>query len=43
MSSRSRQAVRRLDVQDPAGQSIETVRAIRDEIERRVGELPLQD
>jgi arsenate reductase (thioredoxin) len=31
------------DVQDPAGQSIETVRAIRDEIERRVGELPLQD
>jgi hypothetical protein len=30
-------------LQDPAGQSIETVRAIRDEIERRVGELPLQD
>jgi arsenate reductase len=29
------------DLQDPAGQDRETVRAIRDEIERRVGELPL--
>jgi arsenate reductase len=30
------------DLQDPAGQDTETVRAIRDEIERRVAELPLQ-
>jgi arsenate reductase len=29
------------DLQDPAGESAETVRAIRDEIERRVAELPL--
>jgi arsenate reductase len=29
------------DLQDPAGQDVETVRAIRDEIERRVAELPL--
>ena len=29
------------DLQDPAGQDAETVRAIRDEIERRVAELPL--
>ena len=29
------------DLQDPAGQNAETVRAIRDEIERRVAELPL--
>ncbi len=29
------------DLQDPAGQSAETVRAIRDELERRVAELPL--
>jgi arsenate reductase len=29
------------DLQDPAGQSLETVRVIRDEIERRVAELPL--
>jgi arsenate reductase len=29
------------DLQDPAGQDIETVRKIRDEIERRVAELPL--
>jgi arsenate reductase len=29
------------DLQDPAGQDIETVRAIRDEIERRVRELPV--
>jgi arsenate reductase len=30
------------DLQDPAGQDIETVRKIRDEIERRVAELPLE-
>ena len=29
------------ELQDPAGQDAETVRRIRDEIERRVGELPL--
>ena len=29
------------DLDDPAGQDIETVRAIRDEIERRVHELPV--
>jgi arsenate reductase (thioredoxin) len=29
------------ELQDPAGQDVETVRAIRDEIERRVAELPL--
>ena len=29
------------DLQDPAGQDVETVRKIRDEIERRVAELPL--
>jgi arsenate reductase (thioredoxin) len=29
------------DLQDPAGQDVETVRRIRDEIERRVAELPL--
>jgi arsenate reductase (thioredoxin) len=29
------------DLQDPAGQDLETVRRIRDEIERRVAELPL--
>jgi arsenate reductase (thioredoxin) len=29
------------ELQDPAGQDAETVRAIRDEIERRVAELPL--
>jgi len=29
------------DLQDPAGQDAETVRAIRDEIERRIAELPL--
>jgi arsenate reductase len=29
------------DLQDPAGQEIETVRKIRDEIDRRVAELPL--
>jgi arsenate reductase (thioredoxin) len=29
------------DLQDPAGQDVETVRKIRDEIERRVSELPL--
>jgi arsenate reductase (thioredoxin) len=29
------------DLQDPAGQDAETVRRIRDEIERRVAELPL--
>jgi protein-tyrosine-phosphatase len=29
------------DLQDPAGEDIETVRKIRDEIERRVAELPL--
>ena len=29
------------DVEDPAGQDIETVRKILDEIERRVAELPL--
>jgi arsenate reductase len=29
------------DLRDPAGESAETVRAIRDEIERRVAELPL--
>jgi len=29
------------DLQDPAGQDVETVRGIRDEIERRVAELPL--
>ena len=29
------------DLQDPAGQDEETVRAIRDEIERRIAELPL--
>jgi protein-tyrosine-phosphatase len=28
-------------LQDPAGQDLETVRTIRDEIERRVAELPL--
>jgi arsenate reductase len=29
------------ELQDPAGQDLETVRRIRDEIERRVSELPL--
>ncbi len=29
------------DLQDPAGQSVETVRSIRDEIERRVADLPV--
>jgi arsenate reductase len=29
------------DLQDPAGEDLETVRKIRDEIERRVAELPL--
>jgi arsenate reductase len=29
------------DLPDPAGQDVETVRAIRDEIERRVQELPV--
>jgi len=29
------------DLQDPAGQNVETVREIRNEIERRVAELPL--
>jgi arsenate reductase len=29
------------DLQDPAGQDVETVRKIRDDIERRVAELPL--
>ena len=29
------------ELQDPAGQDVETVRGIRDEIERRVAELPL--
>jgi arsenate reductase len=29
------------ELQDPAGQDLETVRKIRDEIERRVAELPL--
>jgi arsenate reductase (thioredoxin) len=29
------------DLQDPAGQDLETVRRIRDEIERRVAELPV--
>jgi arsenate reductase len=29
------------ELQDPAGQDVETVRRIRDEIERRVAELPL--
>jgi arsenate reductase (thioredoxin) len=29
------------DLQDPAGQDVETVRKIRDEIARRVAELPL--
>jgi arsenate reductase (thioredoxin) len=29
------------ELQDPAGESVETVRKIRDEIERRVAELPL--
>ena len=29
------------DLDDPAGQDLETVRAIRDEIERRVQELPV--
>jgi arsenate reductase len=29
------------ELQDPAGQDAETVRAIRDEIDRRVAELPL--
>jgi arsenate reductase len=29
------------DLQDPAGEDVETVREIRDEIERRVAELPL--
>jgi arsenate reductase len=29
------------DLEDPAGQDVETVRAIRDEIERRVQELPV--
>jgi protein-tyrosine-phosphatase len=29
------------ELQDPAGQDLETVRAIRDEIERRVAGLPL--
>jgi arsenate reductase len=29
------------ELQDPAGQGLETVRAIRDEIERRVAGLPL--
>jgi arsenate reductase len=29
------------ELQDPAGQDLETVRKIRDEVERRVAELPL--
>jgi arsenate reductase len=29
------------ELQDPAGQDVDTVRAIRDEINRRVAELPL--
>ena len=29
------------DIQDPAGQDVATLRAIRDEIERRVADLPL--
>jgi arsenate reductase len=29
------------ELQDPAGQDVDTVRRIRDEIERRVGQLPL--
>jgi arsenate reductase (thioredoxin) len=29
------------ELQDPAGQDLETVRKVRDEIERRVSELPL--
>jgi hypothetical protein len=29
------------DLQDPAGQDVATVRAIRDEIQRRVAELPI--
>jgi arsenate reductase len=29
------------ELQDPAGQDLETVRRIRDEIERRVDELPV--
>jgi arsenate reductase (thioredoxin) len=29
------------ELQDPAGQDVETVRKIRDEIDRRVAELPL--
>ena len=29
------------DLQDPAGQDLDTVRRIRDEIERRVAELPI--
>jgi arsenate reductase len=29
------------ELQDPAGQDLETVRAIRDEIDRRIAELPL--
>jgi arsenate reductase len=29
------------ELQDPAGEDLETVRAIRDEIERRVANLPL--
>jgi arsenate reductase (thioredoxin) len=29
------------DLQDPAGQDLETVRTIRDDIERRVADLPL--
>jgi arsenate reductase len=29
------------ELQDPAGQDVETVRGIHDEIERRVAELPL--
>lgn len=29
------------ELEDPAGQDLETVRRIRDEIERRVGELPV--
>jgi arsenate reductase len=29
------------ELQDPAGQDVDTVRKIRDEIERRVAELPL--
>jgi len=29
------------ELQDPAGEDVETVRRIRDEIHRRVGELPL--